>query len=133
MTRFFLLTLLLLLSPSALADERILDYRSDILVHEDGWLTVTETLRVRAEGEQIRRGIYRDFPTRYKDQLGNSVRVEFEPQSVLRNGASEDWHSEERGNGVRIYIGSANRMLDPGIVDQQVQRLIDEIDDCGVN
>ena len=115
MTRFFLLTLLLLLSPSALADERILDYRSDILVHEDGWLTVTETLRVRAEGEQIRRGIYRDFPTRYKDQLGNSVRVEFELQSVLRNGASEAWHSEERGNGVRIYIGSANRMLDPGI------------------
>ncbi len=53
------LLLLLLIASSASADERILDYRSQIEVHADGWLTVTETIRVRAEGQQIRRGIYR--------------------------------------------------------------------------
>ena len=61
MIRHILLTALLCLASSAWADERILDYRSDIEVHEDGWLTVTETIRVRAEGNQVRRGIYRDF------------------------------------------------------------------------
>lgn len=114
--KHFVCTITLALFASvALADERILDYRSDILVHEDGWLTVTETLRVRAEGQQIRRGIYRDFPTRYRDRLRNHVAVEFQPLSVLRNGSSEDWHTEERSNGVRIYAGSADRVLQPGI------------------
>ena len=51
------------LSWVALADERILDYRSDIRIDANGELTVTEMLRVRAEGRDIQRGIYRDFPT----------------------------------------------------------------------
>ena len=110
-----------LLAPSLAAEERILDYRSDIQVHADGWLTVTETLRVRAEGQQIRRGIYRDFPTRYRDRFGNHVRVEFEPVSVLRNGASEPWHSEARSNGVRVYAGRSDRMLDPGVHDYELR------------
>ena len=62
----FLLCLILatafLVPLSLLADERILEYRSDIHVHENGQLTVTELIRVRAEGQNIRRGIYRDFP-----------------------------------------------------------------------
>ena len=115
------LPLFLCLASAAWADERILDYRSDIEVHEDGWLTVTETIRVRAEGKQIRRGIYRDFPTRYRDQLGNRVVVDFEPLSVLRNGQSEPWHTEERSNGVYIYAGSANRMIEPGEHEYQIR------------
>jgi hypothetical protein len=43
--------------------ERILSYRSDIAVRADGVLDVTETIRVNAEGAEIRHGIYRDFPT----------------------------------------------------------------------
>ncbi|MBT8057494.1 MAG: DUF2207 domain-containing protein [Gammaproteobacteria bacterium] len=115
MKRGVLAIALVWFSSLACADERILDYRSDILVHEDGWLTVTETLRVRSEGREIRRGIYRDFPTRYRDRLGNHVNVEFQPLSVLRNGADEDWHTEDRTNGVRLYAGSSERMLQPGI------------------
>jgi uncharacterized membrane protein YgcG len=121
MTRRILLLLLICLAPAVLADERILDYRSDIQVHEDGWLTVTETIRVRSEGQQIRRGIYRDFPTRYRDRMGNHVKVEFQPVSVLRDGDGEAWHAEERANGVRLYIGSANRLLDPGIYEYRVE------------
>ena len=52
-----LLLLLLCVASSAAADERILDYRSHSEVHADGWLTVTETIRVQAEGQQIRRAI----------------------------------------------------------------------------
>jgi len=116
-----LTALLFFLASAAVADERILDYRSDIEVHDDGWLTITETLRVQAEGQQIRRGIYRDFPTRYRDRLGNHVKVEFQPVAVLRDGASEPWHTEERSNGVRVYAGSADRLLPPGIYEYRLK------------
>ena len=108
------LPLLLLLASGAFADERILDYRSDILVRQDGWIEVTETITVRAEGRQIRRGIYRDYPTRYEDRFGNDVEVIYEPRSVIRNGAPEAWYSEEMRNGVRTYFGQSDRMLQPG-------------------
>ena len=98
----------------AVADERILDYQSDILIHEDGNLMVAETIRVRAEGVKIRRGIYRDFPTRYKDRFGNHYVVELTVLDVQRNGSPELFHLEKRDNGVRIYIGSADRMLNSG-------------------
>ena len=113
--RILVLSLLVTGAAALHADERILDYRSDIRVQPDGALHVTETLRVRAEGRDIRRGIYRDFPTRYRDRYGNRVVVEFTPVSVRRNGGSEPWHAESRGNGVRIYAGSAGRLLEPGI------------------
>jgi uncharacterized membrane protein YgcG len=84
-------------------------------VEPAGELLVTETIRVRAEGRGIRRGIYRDFPTRYRDRWGNHVTASFDPIAVRRNGQAEPWHSERRGNGVRVYFGSADRLLEPGI------------------
>ncbi len=109
-----------LFSQTLSADERILDYRSDIHVHENGELTVTETIRVRSEGQEIRRGIYRDFPTRYRDRLGNHVNVDFNPISVKRNGNTEAWHTEKRLNGVRVKAGSAQRLLDPGVHEYEL-------------
>jgi uncharacterized membrane protein YgcG len=109
-----LLFLSLLIVSAASADERILEFHSDIVVTPEGWIDVTERITVRAEGNQIRRGIYRDFPTDYQDQYGNNVEVDFEPQSVLRDGEREDFHSDDFYNGVRVYFGSANRYLDPG-------------------
>ena len=58
---------------TSIADERILNYHSDITVHQDASMTVTETITVRAERNQIKRGIYRDFPTRYKDDSGQTL------------------------------------------------------------
>ncbi len=52
-----------------------------IRVHPAGDMTVTETIRVVGEGDQIRHGIYRDFPTRYKDRYNNTVSVGFEVQA----------------------------------------------------
>lgn len=112
--RPFLVTLLLL-PLLAGADERILKFNSDIVVQGDGWIEVTETIQVRAEGNRIRRGIYRDFPTRYRDVYGNTHEVAYEPLTVLRNDAREDFHTRQRDNGIRTYFGSSNRMLPPGI------------------
>ncbi|MGV8940873.1 MAG: DUF2207 domain-containing protein [Lysobacter sp.] len=89
----------------ATARERILEFDSDITVLADGGLEVVETIRVRAEGEQIRRGIYRDFPTRYRDRAGNRVVVDFELLGIERDGQPEPGFTESINNGVRINTG----------------------------
>jgi hypothetical protein len=107
--------LVLLVPVLAEADERILSFDSYVEIFDDGWIEVTETIRVRAEGNRIRRGIYREFPTRYWDGYGNVVEVAYEPLTVLRNDVKEDFHSRPWENGIRTYFGSRNRMLNPGI------------------
>jgi hypothetical protein len=107
--------LLLALPVLAGADERILDFHSDITIRQDGWIDVTETIRVRAEGERIRRGIYRDFPTEYFDKLGNRYVVDFQPYAVLRNDAREPFKIVEYRNGVRTYFGRSDRFIDHGV------------------
>lgn len=115
-----ILLIVFLLPLTATADERILEYHSDITVHQDGQLTITERVRVRAEGNDIKRGIYRDFPTRYRDRTGNYVNVDFSPLSVHRNGNPESWHTADMSNGVRVYIGNANRVLDPRVHEYEL-------------
>ncbi len=109
------LALWLVLPPAVQAQERILEFHSDIEVQVDASMTVTETIRVRAEGKQIKRGIYRDFPTSYRDRLGNRYRVGFEVLAVTRDGEPEAFHRERRRNGVRVYIGRKELYLSPGI------------------
>ena len=79
-SRILLIAAILIGAGTAQAqnDERILHYHSDITVHADGGMTVRETIRVNVLGQQIRRGIYRDFPTTYRDSHGNKVVVGFD-------------------------------------------------------
>ncbi len=111
----FVIGICALASASVFADERILDYQTDVLIQTDGSLLVTETIQVRAEGVNIRRGIFRDFPTSYTDRFGNHYQVGFKVLDVQRNGEPEPFHTVDRANGVRIYFGSSNRMLSHGI------------------
>jgi uncharacterized membrane protein YgcG len=90
----------------AFAAERIHRYDVAIDIAADGTLEITETIHLRAEGSQIRRGIYRDFPTRYEDRYGNRVVVGFEVLGVERDGRPEAWFTESRSNGVRVNTGN---------------------------
>lgn len=116
MTRLWIAALLLALglAAGARADERILDFHSEISILADGGMLVDETIRVRGEGDRIRHGIYRDFPTDYKDRFGNRVHVDFLPLTLTRDGASEPFHTESQGNGVRVYFGAKDVTLAPG-------------------
>lgn len=105
---------LVLLAGPGQAAERILDYHADITVDADAGVEVRETIRVQAEGQEIRHGIYRDFPTRYRDGHGMRVRVGFEPLALTRDGAPEPWRSERKSNGVRVYFGSSEALLPAG-------------------
>jgi len=118
-----LLLTLLLVSPPGTATEYIERFHSDIEIQKNGDLHVTETIVVHAEGKQIRRGIYRDFPTRYEDARGRNLVVGFEVLSVKRDGAREPFHVDNRGNGKRVYIGDANVFLDPGFYEYQLEYL----------
>jgi uncharacterized membrane protein YgcG len=112
--RLCLLGLLLTVSARAGAVERILDFHSDLKVNADGTMHVLETITVNAEGKKIRRGIYRDFPTTYRDAYGNRLRVGFRVLDVQRDGRRESYHTAPRSNGVRVYFGSKDRYLRPG-------------------
>ena len=116
MRRLALLFLLLL--PAGLraqiTGERILSFHSDITVNADSSMVVRETIIVNAAGSRIRHGIYRDFPTSYRDRLGNRVVADFDVLSVERDGRPENWHSEPQINGVRLYFGDRNSFVPPG-------------------
>lgn len=103
------------------AAEEILDFSSRIEVQSKGDMVVVETIRVRAEGDQIKRGIYRDFPTLYRGWLGLRVEVPFEVESVTRDGTPENFHTAARSNGVRLYIGSEDVPLRPGVVTYTIR------------
>ncbi|GEO85059.1 MULTISPECIES: DUF2207 domain-containing protein [Alphaproteobacteria] len=106
--------LVLAAAGQSLAAEVIRDYHADIAVSSDATLTVTETITVRAEGQEIKRGIFRDFPLYAEDADGRRVEVDFNLLSVERDGEPEDYHTESITGGIRIYAGSADVFLDPG-------------------
>jgi uncharacterized membrane protein YgcG len=90
--------------------ERIVSFRSDISVERDGTIRARETITINAQLNEIKRGIFRDFPTIYPD----GVHVAFEVVSVKRDGQDEHYALESLDNGVRVRIGNAAVLLDPG-------------------
>jgi len=94
--------------------EQILDFHSDITLQDDSSLQVTETITVIAAGKQIRHGIYRDFPTNYRDNLGNRYVVDFQMLFATRDSAPEFFRVEDYANGKRIYLGNPNTTVSPG-------------------
>ena len=98
----------------ALAAEVIHHFDSVVRVAKDGTLTVTETIRVRAEGRQIKRGIYRDFPLTFKDAGGRLREVSFSLMQVTRDGQPEAYSTKRIRNGVRIYAGKQDVLLSRG-------------------
>jgi len=89
-------TVLALLAGATAApaqSERIFNFKSLIKVHPDASMTVTEDISVQATGQEIKRGIIRDFPTTYRDRLGNTVTVDFKVEEVLRDGRTEAYHT----------------------------------------
>ena len=100
--------LLLLLPVPSGAEERILLYKSNATVLADSTLMVREDITVNVEGRQIRRGIYRDFPTTYKSLTGGTVRTGFDLKETLLDGERVPCKIENRSNGVRLYLGDSD-------------------------
>ena len=115
MSRFTFTCLFVLLSMNGHGRELILSFHSDISLKESGQIKVTETIQVKAEGINIKRGIFRDFPTQYMGSWLTKKEVGFTVYSVLRDGQPEPFKLERLRNGFRVYIGSADVYLQPGV------------------
>ncbi|HWV20847.1 MAG TPA: DUF2207 domain-containing protein [Devosia sp.] len=111
---FFALGLALALALPAAAREEIRAFAADVTLRLDGAVHVVETVDVRAEGDRIRRGIYRDIPIVLLGPSGNKIRVGLTVEAVTRDGAAEDFRVERMGNFQRIWIGSSQRLLGVG-------------------
>jgi uncharacterized membrane protein YgcG len=120
-----ILVLLAGAAPVSAQSERILNFKSLIVVNRDASMTVTEDITVQANRQEIRRGIVRDFPTTYRDRLGNSVTVGFQLQEVLRDGRPEPYRIESAANGVKIRIGQKDVFLQPGEYTYTIRYRVD--------
>jgi len=117
MKRVFIFFIFISAGVLTFSQERILSYDIYCVIETDGTLLVREQIKVVAEGNEIKRGIYRSFPTKYTDRLGNRFRVGFEVTEVLKNGVPEPWFTENRSNGIVVYIGDRDVELTPGVYE----------------
>ena len=104
----------LLLPLSAGAQEKIFLFSSRATLLADSSLEVREDITVNVEGRQIRRGIYRDFPTTYTAPSGRTVRVGFDVLETLLDGREVPFKTESIANGVRVYIGDPDEFAPLG-------------------
>jgi uncharacterized membrane protein YgcG len=109
-----LLLLLTLGAGSAIAAEVIQRFDSAVQVAKDGTLTVTETIRLRAENLEIKRGIHRDFPLTYTDAAGRLHEVGFELLDVTRDGQPEPHFTKRQGDILQIFAGKEDVILSRG-------------------
>ena len=108
-----LLALVLLSLAPARAEERILHFDSNLLVQADGAFEVTETIRVLSEADQIRRGIFRDFPMLVSEN-GVNHRVGLEVTGAWHDGRPTPFRIIEDARAARIYLGDPDGYLEPG-------------------
>jgi len=102
------------ISISGFSVEKILSYHSDITVNTDRSVTVTETIKVQAEGRNIQRGIFRDIPTTAENERGNRVKYKIVVLEVLKDGEPEKYALDKIKDGIRIRIGQRDVFLSPG-------------------
>jgi len=126
LTTLMAASLLVPVGVSAQETEEILSYDVTIDVEPGGRMLVTEAIRVRALGREIRRGIYRDVPTSFPRWSGlGRIEAPFEVTSVMRNGSPEPYEIQGIGGaigrgGMRIRIGDADLLLEPGVHDYAI-------------
>lgn len=106
---------LVLSMASAQAVELIDRFESTVDIAGDSSLTVTETIRVNAEGAAIRRGIFRDFPRTFRDANGTYHMAGFTVVAATRDGKPEPYHTKSINNGTRVFIGDEKVFVPNGL------------------
>lgn len=99
----------------AMAREEIRSFTTDTVLRVDGSVEVTETIVVNAEGDEIRRGIFRDIPTQLINADNSRLRSTLNVLDVKRDGRAEPYEVENIGSGFRrIRIGDGDVFLNYG-------------------
>ncbi len=110
------LLVVLLFSLPVMAAETINSFTTDVIMKVDGSVEVTETIVVNAEGNEIRRGIFRDIFTTLVNPDNSRLRSDLKVLSVTRDGRAEPYELQDVTTAIkRIRIGDADVFLDYGL------------------
>ncbi|GAA5222041.1 DUF2207 domain-containing protein [Membranihabitans marinus] len=118
--RYLIFYILIGLSWQLTAQEEILSYDVDILIGTKNNIEVTEKITIRSEGNEIRRGIYRNFPISRPNANNVSEPTPIRIQSIKKDGKSEPFHTEKNGQELKVYIGDKDVLLDPGVYTYEI-------------
>ncbi len=95
--------------------EEILFYGIGATLNKDSSLDMQETIKVRALGKKIKKGIYRDFPLKH---AGGKTPVSI--LSVTRNGKNIPYTTQVQNGKKRIYLGDMNKYILSGIYEYKI-------------
>lgn len=101
--------------------ERIIYFGSNIQINQDASIDITETIKVYANDIQIRHGIVRRLPTKYKDSYGISRNTRYKVLQILIDGKKTPYHTKQANNQYAIYIGNKDTLLTPGIYSYTIK------------
>lgn len=96
------------------SQERILEFNSAIVVNLDRSIDVTEIIKVKAEGNSIKRGIFREIPTVMTGKNSRLQKNTLVINEVLKDGVEENYSTSSIDNGISIRIGNADIFLVEG-------------------
>ena len=99
--------------------EHILAFHSDITISKDAETTITEKIKVYAEGNIIKRGIFRSLPL-WRNVNGKKIRIKYDIISVQKNGSKENYHTENTDSDFGIYFGNKDIILQPGVYEYEL-------------
>lgn len=91
-------------------------YNSFIQIHNDGTMTVEETIAVQTDGNVIQHGIYRDIPNDSKMPDGTEKTLLLKIISAQLDNASIHFEANTLDNphNTRVYIGDKDKILSAG-------------------
>ena len=95
--------------------EEILSYHIDATLNQDSSVLVQETIKVRAQGRDIKRGIYRDFPLKH---AGGKTPVSI--ISVTRDGTDIPYSTQMQNGQKRVYLGDMNKYISSGVYEYKI-------------
>ena len=106
-------------------DFTIKNFDVNIFISENGEIQVIETIEVFFH--KSRHGIYREIPFKYEDEMGNTIKMPIDVQSVT-DGNNNSWNSKvtKSGNVVNIRIGDG----DIYVKGKQVYRIAYTVDNA---
>lgn len=113
--------------PKPLRDpsERIEIYEVDYTIRRDGKIDFEKRFRLHAAGVAIQRGPVLNFLTARVGPAKLILDLDLRIDSVERNGAPEDFKLEGGTGFSSLFIGAADRLLEPGPHDYRIRGRMD--------
>jgi len=142
MRNLFITLLFAIIFPTIIfsQEERIYTHHSDIVVDTSGVITITEKIRIYADGDLFKRGITRALPITRTDEDGKKIKISYSILEVNKDGKKEPFFSEKEGGFMVLYIGEKNKTLTPGYYNYEIKyetagqiSFFEEYDELGWN